>query len=59
MPPANGYNHAVVASGPREEQTVTAAKRLTKAAAHELISAPGRHLTRTVASLHPPCRWPA
>lgn len=37
MPPANGYNRAVVASGPRGEQTVTAAKRLTKAAAHKLI----------------------
>ncbi|MFG6202551.1 hypothetical protein [Nonomuraea sp. JJY05] len=50
MPPANGYNHAVVASGPRGEQTVTAAKRLTKAAAHKLIGAPGRHLTPSVLS---------
>lgn len=48
MPPANGYSHAVVASGPLGEQTVTAAKRLTKAAAHKLIGAPGRHLTPSV-----------
>lgn len=30
MPPVNGYRHAVVASGPLEEQSATAAKRLTK-----------------------------
>lgn len=50
MPSANGYKHAVVAPGPRGEQTVTAAKRLTKAAAHKLIGAPGRHLTPSVLS---------
>ncbi|MFI8281395.1 hypothetical protein ACIGBH_42505 [Streptomyces sp. NPDC085929] len=50
MPPANGYKHAVAASGPRGERTVTAAKRLTKAAAHKLIGAPGRHLTPPVLS---------
>jgi hypothetical protein len=48
MPVANGYSNAVVASGPRGEQTVTAAKRLTEAAAHKLIGAPGRHLTPSV-----------
>jgi hypothetical protein len=36
MPPANGYSHAVVASGPLSEQTATASERLTKATAHKL-----------------------
>ncbi|MGW0194798.1 hypothetical protein [Nonomuraea sp. NPDC003201] len=39
MPPANGYNHAVVASGPPGA-----------AAAHKLIGVPGRHLTPSVLS---------
>jgi hypothetical protein len=39
MPPANGYSHAVVASGPLRKQTATASKRLTKATAHKLIGA--------------------